>query len=227
MNALAHCVEVVWSPTRTAEAEAIALAGAADSSTRLPRVVADPTDLDARTDARRAPCSAGRWLHNATMGVHHGLSQLVGGRTGIAHGLANAVILPHAMAFNSRRRARGAGGHRAGHRRARRPRRRGRRARGQVGPADGAGDCGVTERGPRRGGPPVGRERQRAGQPAARRRADARGRSSKRPSDLLRRMIPACWGNMAGPPSSARSCSAVRRGRRARPIRTRWIGWST
>ena len=34
------------------------------------------------------------------MGVHHGLSQLVGGRTGIAHGLANAVILPHAMTYN-------------------------------------------------------------------------------------------------------------------------------
>src|SRR5690606_27663582 len=28
MNALAHCVEAAWSPTRTPEAEAIALAGA-------------------------------------------------------------------------------------------------------------------------------------------------------------------------------------------------------
>jgi alcohol dehydrogenase len=35
------------------------------------------------------------------MGVHHGLSQLVGGRTGIPHGLANAIILPHAMRFNA------------------------------------------------------------------------------------------------------------------------------
>ena len=34
------------------------------------------------------------------MGVHHGLAQLVGGRTGIAHGLANALILSHAMRFN-------------------------------------------------------------------------------------------------------------------------------
>jgi alcohol dehydrogenase class IV len=32
--------------------------------------------------------------------VHHGLAQLVGGRTGIPHGLANAVILPHAIRFN-------------------------------------------------------------------------------------------------------------------------------
>ena len=35
------------------------------------------------------------------MGVHHGLAQLLGGRTGIPHGLANAVILPHAMRFNA------------------------------------------------------------------------------------------------------------------------------
>jgi maleylacetate reductase len=34
------------------------------------------------------------------MGVHHGLAQLVGGRTGISHGLANAVLLPHAVRFN-------------------------------------------------------------------------------------------------------------------------------
>jgi maleylacetate reductase len=101
MNALAHCVEVVWSPSRTVEAEAVALAGAGRLGDALPRVVDDPSDLDARTDALAGALLAGRSLQNATMGVHHGLSQLVGGRTGISHGLANAVILPHAMAFNS------------------------------------------------------------------------------------------------------------------------------
>jgi alcohol dehydrogenase len=44
---------------------------------------------------------AGRCLSNASMGVHHGLAQLVGGRTGISHGLANALILPHAIRFNA------------------------------------------------------------------------------------------------------------------------------
>jgi alcohol dehydrogenase class IV len=34
------------------------------------------------------------------MGIHHGLAQLVGGRTGIPHGLANAIILPHAIRYN-------------------------------------------------------------------------------------------------------------------------------
>ena len=44
---------------------------------------------------------AGRCLLNAGMGVHHGLAQLVGGRTGIPHGLANAILLTHAVAFNA------------------------------------------------------------------------------------------------------------------------------
>ena len=107
MNALAHCVEVVWSPSRTPEAEAVALAGAERLVDALPRVVRRP-GRPRPPGPTRWPASmlAGRALPNATMGVHHGLSQLVGGRTGIAHGLANAVILPHAMALQPRGRAR-------------------------------------------------------------------------------------------------------------------------
>jgi maleylacetate reductase len=100
MNALAHCVEAAWSPFRTPEAEAIALAGAAAIGQALPAVVADPADLDARTAMLAGACLAGRCLLNAGMGVHHGLSQLVGGRTGIPHGLANAILLSHAVRFN-------------------------------------------------------------------------------------------------------------------------------
>jgi maleylacetate reductase len=101
MNALAHCVEVAWSPTRTPEAEAIALAGASRIFHALPRVVAAPDDMAARTDMLAGAALAGRALQNASMGVHHGLAQLVGGRTGMSHGLANAVILSHAVRFNA------------------------------------------------------------------------------------------------------------------------------
>jgi maleylacetate reductase len=100
MNALAHCVEVVYSLRRTPEAEAIGLAGARRISAALPLVVDDPDDVDVRAAMLEGAVLGGRCLHNGTMGVHHGLSQLLGGRTGIAHGLANAVILPHAMRFN-------------------------------------------------------------------------------------------------------------------------------
>jgi maleylacetate reductase len=100
MNALAHCVECAYSPSRTAEAEAIALAGAERIGHSLPQVVDQPDDLDARTEMLAGAVLGGRALQNASMGVHHGLAQLVGGRTGIPHGLANAVILAHAMRFN-------------------------------------------------------------------------------------------------------------------------------
>jgi maleylacetate reductase len=101
MNALAHCVEAAWSPSRTPEAEAIAVAGARRVFEALPAVVADPDDLEARGAMFDASALAGRCLQNASMGVHHGLAQLVGGRTGIPHGLANAIILPAAIGYNA------------------------------------------------------------------------------------------------------------------------------
>lgn len=101
LNAIAHGVEVAWSPSRSAEAEALGLACIAGAADALPRVVDDPGDLTARTDMLAAAMLGGRALQNASMGVHHGLAQLVGGRTGIPHGLANAMILPHAMRFNA------------------------------------------------------------------------------------------------------------------------------
>jgi len=101
MNALAHCVEAAYSPARTPEAEAIALAGIWRISRALPHVVEHPQDIDGRAAMLAGAVFGGRCLQNASMGVHHGLSQLVGGRTGIPHGLANAVILAHVVRFNA------------------------------------------------------------------------------------------------------------------------------
>lgn len=101
MNCLAHGVEAAWSPYRTPEAEALAMACIERTADALPRVVESPDDLGARSDMLIAAILGGRCLHNASAGVHHGLSQLLGGRTGIPHGLANALVLPHAIAFNA------------------------------------------------------------------------------------------------------------------------------
>lgn len=100
MNCLAHGVECGWSPSRSPEAGAVALACIARVVEALPQVVADPGDLEARTAMLEGAALGGRCLHNAAVGVDHGLAQLLGGRTGMPHGLANALILPHAMRFN-------------------------------------------------------------------------------------------------------------------------------
>ena len=101
MNALAHCIEAMYSPQRTPEADAIAEAGAARIIASAPAVVARPDDDAARATLLEGAGLAGRALQNAAMGIHHGVSQLLGGRTGMSHGLANALVLPHAVRFNA------------------------------------------------------------------------------------------------------------------------------
>jgi maleylacetate reductase len=101
MNALAHCVEALWSPQRTPEAELIALGGARTIYGALPRVVQNPTDVQARTEMLAGAMLAGRCLQNASMGIHHGIAQMLGAVTGMPHGLANAFILAHAIRFNA------------------------------------------------------------------------------------------------------------------------------
>jgi alcohol dehydrogenase class IV len=64
-------------------------------------VVEEPEDIESRTGLLEGAALAGRALQNASMGVHHGLSQLLGGRTGMPHGLANALLLPHAIRYNA------------------------------------------------------------------------------------------------------------------------------
>jgi maleylacetate reductase len=100
MNALAHGVEAACSPERTPEAEAVALACVRTVAAALPDVVDSPGDLGARTKMLEGSALGGRCLQNAGMGVGHGLAQLLGGRTGIAHGVANAIVLCHAVQFN-------------------------------------------------------------------------------------------------------------------------------
>jgi alcohol dehydrogenase class IV len=100
MNALAHGIECAYSPARTPEAEAVALAAVERIAVALPDVVDTPGALAARTAMLEGAALGGRCLQNASMGVHHGLAQLLGGRTGIPHGLANAVLLAHALRFN-------------------------------------------------------------------------------------------------------------------------------
>lgn len=100
INALAHCVEAVYARNRNALSTQAALAGARAISRALPRCVAAGADLDARTEMLEGAHLAGRSLADVSMGLHHGLCHVLGGSAGVPHGLANAIILPHAMRFN-------------------------------------------------------------------------------------------------------------------------------
>lgn len=100
INALAHCVEAVYAVNRNAISTQAALAGARAISRALPRCVEAGDDLDARTEMLEGAHLAGKSLADVSMGLHHGLCHVLGGSAGVPHGVANAIILPHAMRYN-------------------------------------------------------------------------------------------------------------------------------
>jgi maleylacetate reductase len=101
INALAHCVEALYSITRHPLSTAAALGGMRAIAHALPRCHAAPRDLEARTEMLAGAHMAGSSLASAAMALHHGLCHVLGGTAGVPHGIANSIILPHAMRFNA------------------------------------------------------------------------------------------------------------------------------
>lgn len=67
----------------------------------LKRAVTDGTDLKARYFMSQASLFAGLAFANTATALVHAIAQGVGSRYHIAHGFANAVILPYIIKFNS------------------------------------------------------------------------------------------------------------------------------
>jgi alcohol dehydrogenase class IV len=66
----------------------------------LPRVLADPLDLAARTDLAHAALVSGMALTNAGLGMAHGVAAALGVECGTPHGAACALMLPVALRVN-------------------------------------------------------------------------------------------------------------------------------
>jgi len=100
LNALAHAAEALYVAGRNAEADEHALAGAARISRALPAVLADGRDAGARRELLEGAMHAGAALAGAGLGLGHAIAQALGGRFGIPHGAANALVLGPALRFN-------------------------------------------------------------------------------------------------------------------------------
>jgi alcohol dehydrogenase class IV len=64
-------------------------------------VVAEPRDLEARSEALYGAWLAGSVLGAVGMGLHHKLCHTLGGTFGLPHAQTHAVVLPHAVAYNA------------------------------------------------------------------------------------------------------------------------------
>ncbi len=101
IRAVDHCVEGLCSREAHPYADAQALKGLAMLAQALPRVKANPDDLDARMD-----CQIGTWLSMAPlsagvpMGASHGIGYVLGAMFDVPHGYTSCVMLPSVMRWN-------------------------------------------------------------------------------------------------------------------------------
>ena len=65
----------------------------------LPKVQEDPTDLEGREALLTASFFAGMAFTRTYVGYVHAFAHTIGGKFGVPHGLANAVLLPHIMRY--------------------------------------------------------------------------------------------------------------------------------
>jgi maleylacetate reductase len=101
MNALTHCAEALYARGHNPAGDEEALAGAALISAWLPRVVAEPADLEARTELLRGACHGGAALAASMLALAHAMAQAIGGAYGLPHGTLNGICLPPVLRFNA------------------------------------------------------------------------------------------------------------------------------
>jgi maleylacetate reductase len=101
IRAVDHCVEGFCSNEAHPYADAQALRGLALLAHGLPRVKADPSDLQGRLD-----CQMGSWLSmgplvaGVPMGASHGIGYVLGAVFDIPHGHTSCIMLPAVMRWN-------------------------------------------------------------------------------------------------------------------------------
>jgi alcohol dehydrogenase class IV len=101
IRAVDHCVEGICSGEANPYADAQALHGLALLTRGLPRVKANPVDLEARLD-----CQIGAWLSmgplagGVPMGASHGIGYVLGALFDVPHGYTSCVMLPAVMRWN-------------------------------------------------------------------------------------------------------------------------------
>jgi len=101
LNALAHCVDSMWAPNADPINAALAAEGIRSLADGLPKVVADPMDLDGREHALYAAYLSAAAFASAGSGLHHKICHVLGGRYNLPHAQTHATVLPYVLAFNA------------------------------------------------------------------------------------------------------------------------------
>ncbi len=101
VDCLTHALEAAVSSYASPYTDCNAMQAIQLAFKYLPIAFEHPGDEEARNMMHNAACIAAIAFANASVGISHALAHSFGARFGVAHGRANALMLPHAMAYNA------------------------------------------------------------------------------------------------------------------------------
>ncbi len=101
IDCLTHALEAGVSSYASAYTDCNAMQAIRLVFKYLPIAYEHPRDEEARCMMHNASCIAAMAFSNASVGVNHALAHAFGARFGVAHGRANALMLPHVIAYNA------------------------------------------------------------------------------------------------------------------------------
>ncbi len=100
MDALTHAIECYTSKKANPFSDTYALKAIALISGAIRRAFRDGRDMGARHDMLLGAMFGGLCIATSSTTAVHALAYPLGGKYRIPHGLSNAILLPHVMAFN-------------------------------------------------------------------------------------------------------------------------------
>jgi alcohol dehydrogenase class IV len=100
LDALTHCIEAFANKFANPITDVYALQGMRLIAANLLRAIQDGGDVDARAALSLGSLYGGLCLGPVNTAAVHALAYPLGGRFHIAHGVSNALLLPHVMRFN-------------------------------------------------------------------------------------------------------------------------------
>lgn len=101
MDALTHAVESYISLGANSVTDSMAIQAIKLISDNLRQAVAYGHNIEARENMANASLLAGMAFNNAGLGYVHAIAHQLGGLYDIPHGVANAVLLPHVLEYNT------------------------------------------------------------------------------------------------------------------------------
>ena len=101
MDALTHAIEGLITKGATQFSDMFALESIRTLVEWLPKAYKNGNDIVAREKVAYAQYVAGMGFSNVGLGIVHSMAHPLGGRFDIAHGVANALLLPTVMEYNA------------------------------------------------------------------------------------------------------------------------------